>query len=216
MFVPDLTLGWHRFTSLWNTCINASSLGVLFFNTVCLWRCAVSSTQSWQPLKSRRGALKLPWLTYRKPCCWIMGHNENVCRQLSISCSSERLSTKCPPDMRIKLLSLCRRFQSQSRVPHFKTQQQIFDVNRLNWLKNYKERTRHEFSILELIYKCWGVFSRLNPTLYPICLPQIRDLPPQDKTDIRPTLVSAGLLLAPDEFQMVLDADDISESTNFP
>lgn len=56
----------------------------------------------------------------------------------------------------------------------------------------------------------------LNPTLYPICLSQVRDLNPQDKTDIRPTLVSAGLLLAPEEFQMVLDADNISESTNFP
>lgn len=88
-------------------------------------------------------------------------------------------------------------------------------------MKKFKERkistwTQHEFSILELIYTCRGVSSCLNLTLYPICLSQVRDLHPQDQTDIRPTLVSAGLLLAPNEFQMVLDADDTSESTNFP
>ncbi|XP_073337460.1 cilia- and flagella-associated protein 46 isoform X1 [Pagrus major] len=40
---------------------------------------------------------------------------------------------------------------------------------------------------------------------------QVRDMKPQDKTDIRPILVTAGLLLAPDDFQMVLDADNISK-----
>lgn len=38
---------------------------------------------------------------------------------------------------------------------------------------------------------------------------------PQDKTDSRLTLVTVGLLLAPDDFQMVLDADDTSKSTDF-
>lgn len=36
---------------------------------------------------------------------------------------------------------------------------------------------------------------------------------PQDKTDIRPILVTVGLLLAPDDFQMILDADNTPEST---
>lgn len=137
-----LNLGFDLDLHPFAICVLMPQALVCYFNTVCLWRCAVSSTQSWQPLKRRRGALKLPWLTYRKPWCWIMGHNENVCRQLSISCSSEQPSTKCPPDMRIRLLCLCRRFQSQSRVQQLKTQQQIFDLNHLNWLKTYKERKR--------------------------------------------------------------------------
>uniref|UniRef100_A0A3P8S680 Cilia and flagella associated protein 46 n=1 Tax=Amphiprion percula TaxID=161767 RepID=A0A3P8S680_AMPPE len=37
----------------------------------------------------------------------------------------------------------------------------------------------------------------------------------QDTTDSRPILVAAGLLLAPDDFQMVLDADDTSKSKHF-
>uniref|UniRef100_A0A665UGC6 Cilia and flagella associated protein 46 n=1 Tax=Echeneis naucrates TaxID=173247 RepID=A0A665UGC6_ECHNA len=36
---------------------------------------------------------------------------------------------------------------------------------------------------------------------------------PQDKTDIRPTLVSVGGLLGPDDFQMVLDGDSTSTSS---
>ncbi|CAJ1066948.1 LOW QUALITY PROTEIN: cilia- and flagella-associated protein 46 [Xyrichtys novacula] len=40
---------------------------------------------------------------------------------------------------------------------------------------------------------------------------QAKDLQPQDKTDIRPVLVAVGLLLAPDDFQMVLDADNTSK-----
>lgn len=35
---------------------------------------------------------------------------------------------------------------------------------------------------------------------------------PQEKTDIRPILVAVGLLLAPEDFQMVLDADNTSIS----
>ncbi|XP_041803927.1 cilia- and flagella-associated protein 46 [Chelmon rostratus] len=41
---------------------------------------------------------------------------------------------------------------------------------------------------------------------------QARDMQPQDKTDNRPILIAVGLLLAPDEFQMVLDADNTSKS----
>ncbi|KAM4591923.1 cilia- and flagella-associated protein 46-like [Odontesthes bonariensis] len=41
---------------------------------------------------------------------------------------------------------------------------------------------------------------------------QTRDMPPRDNTDDRPILVSVGRLLAPDDFQMVLDADDTSGS----
>lgn len=37
----------------------------------------------------------------------------------------------------------------------------------------------------------------------------------QDKVDIRPILISVGLLLAPDVFQMVLDADNTSKGTVF-
>ncbi|KAM8739310.1 cilia- and flagella-associated protein 46 isoform 1-T1 [Acanthopagrus schlegelii] len=40
---------------------------------------------------------------------------------------------------------------------------------------------------------------------------QVREMKPQDKTDIRPILVTVGLLLAPGDFQMILDADNTSE-----
>ncbi|KAJ3610538.1 hypothetical protein NHX12_022630 [Muraenolepis orangiensis] len=45
-------------------------------------------------------------------------------------------------------------------------------------------------------------------------LQQAKDKPPQDVTDIRPTLVQAGLLLAPDAFRTVLDADGAPESSD--
>ncbi|XP_029377626.1 cilia- and flagella-associated protein 46 [Echeneis naucrates] len=44
-------------------------------------------------------------------------------------------------------------------------------------------------------------------------LQQVREFKPQDKTDIRPTLVSVGGLLGPDDFQMVLDGDSTSTSS---
>ncbi|XP_035461481.2 cilia- and flagella-associated protein 46 isoform X4 [Scophthalmus maximus] len=40
---------------------------------------------------------------------------------------------------------------------------------------------------------------------------QARDMSPQDKTDIRPILVAVGLLLGPDDFQIVMDGDNISK-----
>ncbi|XP_040906348.1 cilia- and flagella-associated protein 46 [Toxotes jaculatrix] len=40
---------------------------------------------------------------------------------------------------------------------------------------------------------------------------QAKDMQPQDKTDTRPILVSVGLLLGPDDFQMVLDGDNTSD-----
>lgn len=49
----------------------------------------------------------------------------------------------------------------------------------------------------------------------PSSLSQAREVQPQDKTHIRPILVAVGLLLAPDGFQMVLDADNTSKSTDF-
>ncbi|XP_056252103.1 cilia- and flagella-associated protein 46 [Seriola aureovittata] len=39
---------------------------------------------------------------------------------------------------------------------------------------------------------------------------QARDMEPKDKTDTRPILVAVGLLLSPDDFQMVLDGDNPS------
>lgn len=44
---------------------------------------------------------------------------------------------------------------------------------------------------------------------------QARDMKPQDGTDSRPILVAVGQLLAPDHFQMVLDADNTDKSTHF-
>lgn len=44
-------------------------------------------------------------------------------------------------------------------------------------------------------------------------LPQTAEMKAQEKTDVRATLVAVGLLLAPDGFQTVLDADDVSKST---
>ncbi|XP_074531827.1 cilia- and flagella-associated protein 46 isoform X2 [Halichoeres trimaculatus] len=40
---------------------------------------------------------------------------------------------------------------------------------------------------------------------------QAKDMQPQEKTGIRPILVAVGLLLAPNDFQMVLDADNASK-----
>uniref|UniRef100_A0A3B4YJ43 Cilia and flagella associated protein 46 n=1 Tax=Seriola lalandi dorsalis TaxID=1841481 RepID=A0A3B4YJ43_SERLL len=42
---------------------------------------------------------------------------------------------------------------------------------------------------------------------------QARDMEPKDKTDTRPILVAVGLLLSPDDFQMVLDGDNPSTSS---
>lgn len=47
-----------------------------------------------------------------------------------------------------------------------------------------------------------------------MCLCQVKDLHPKDETNVRPTLVAVGLLLAPDEFQLVLDGDNLSESNH--
>ncbi|XP_047198342.1 cilia- and flagella-associated protein 46 [Hippoglossus stenolepis] len=42
-------------------------------------------------------------------------------------------------------------------------------------------------------------------------LQQAREMRPQDKTNIHPVLVAVGLLLGPDDFQIVLDGDNISK-----
>ncbi|XP_037829580.1 cilia- and flagella-associated protein 46 [Kryptolebias marmoratus] len=44
-----------------------------------------------------------------------------------------------------------------------------------------------------------------------LLLQQARDMPPRSEADMRPVLVSVGLLLAPEDFQTVLDADNTSE-----
>ncbi|XP_044070722.1 cilia- and flagella-associated protein 46 isoform X2 [Siniperca chuatsi] len=44
-----------------------------------------------------------------------------------------------------------------------------------------------------------------------LTLQNARDMQPQDKTESRPILIAVGLLLAPDDFQMVLDADNTSK-----
>ncbi|KAK2823968.1 hypothetical protein Q5P01_021143 [Channa striata] len=44
-----------------------------------------------------------------------------------------------------------------------------------------------------------------------LLIQQARDMQSQDKTDTRPVLISVGLLLAPEDFQMVLDADNTSK-----
>ncbi|XP_070772644.1 cilia- and flagella-associated protein 46 [Enoplosus armatus] len=44
-----------------------------------------------------------------------------------------------------------------------------------------------------------------------LILQNARDMQSQDKTESRPVLIAVGLLLAPDDFQMVLDADNTSK-----
>lgn len=44
---------------------------------------------------------------------------------------------------------------------------------------------------------------------------QAREVQPQEKTQARPILVAVGLLLAPDAFHMVLDADNTPKGPGF-
>ena len=117
----------HWFLFLASMFVILKHLCVIF--TVRCWRCVVKSTQSWRWLKRRRGALRLLWLTSRKPCCSITGHNENSFCQLSAYCRSEGPSTKRPPGQRIKPPCLCSRFSSHlcQTVEHYKTLQ-VFEA----------------------------------------------------------------------------------------
>uniref|UniRef100_A0A3Q0SCE1 Cilia and flagella associated protein 46 n=1 Tax=Amphilophus citrinellus TaxID=61819 RepID=A0A3Q0SCE1_AMPCI len=74
-----------------------------------------------------------------------------------------------------------------------------------------QERLSSAFHLLQLRQTLYQTPSRLQDKAA-MLMQQARDMPPQDKTDFRPILVDVGLLLAPDDFQMVLDADDTSKS----
>ncbi|KAM3606725.1 uncharacterized protein V6R79_022079 [Siganus canaliculatus] len=75
-----------------------------------------------------------------------------------------------------------------------------------------QERLLSAFHRLQLRQTLYQTPSRSEDKAA-MLMQQARDISPQDKTDIRPILVAVGLLLAPDEFQMVLDADNTSESS---
>uniref|UniRef100_A0A3P8Q9U3 Cilia and flagella associated protein 46 n=1 Tax=Astatotilapia calliptera TaxID=8154 RepID=A0A3P8Q9U3_ASTCA len=73
-----------------------------------------------------------------------------------------------------------------------------------------QERLSSAFRLLQLRQTLYQTPSRIEDKAA-MLMQQARDMPPQDKTDFRPVLVAVGLLLAPDDFQMVLDADDTSK-----
>ncbi|XP_041867180.1 cilia- and flagella-associated protein 46 isoform X2 [Melanotaenia boesemani] len=73
-----------------------------------------------------------------------------------------------------------------------------------------RERLSSAFNLLELRRNLYHTPNRAEDKAA-MLMHQTRDLPPGDNTDTRPILVSVGLLLAPLDFQMVLDADDISK-----
>uniref|UniRef100_A0A3Q4I318 Cilia and flagella associated protein 46 n=1 Tax=Neolamprologus brichardi TaxID=32507 RepID=A0A3Q4I318_NEOBR len=74
-----------------------------------------------------------------------------------------------------------------------------------------QERLSSAFRLLQLRQTLYQTPSRIEDKAA-MLMQQARDMPPQDKTHFRPVLVAVGLLLAPDDFQMVLDADDTSKS----
>ncbi|XP_063348312.1 cilia- and flagella-associated protein 46 [Pelmatolapia mariae] len=74
-----------------------------------------------------------------------------------------------------------------------------------------QERLSSAFRLLQLRQTLYQTPSRTEDKAA-MLMQQARDMPTQDKTDFRPVLVAVGLLLAPDDFQMVLDADDTSKS----
>ncbi|XP_028983141.1 cilia- and flagella-associated protein 46 isoform X3 [Betta splendens] len=73
-----------------------------------------------------------------------------------------------------------------------------------------RQRLSSAFHLLQLRKTLYQTPSR-NEDKAALLLQQAKEIQPQDKTDSRPCLVAVGLLLAPDDFQMVLDADDTSE-----
>uniref|UniRef100_A0A3Q4HM04 Cilia and flagella associated protein 46 n=1 Tax=Neolamprologus brichardi TaxID=32507 RepID=A0A3Q4HM04_NEOBR len=73
-----------------------------------------------------------------------------------------------------------------------------------------QERLSSAFRLLQLRQTLYQTPSRIEDKAA-MLMQQARDMPPQDKTHFRPVLVAVGLLLAPDDFQMVLDADDTSK-----
>ncbi|XP_069001354.1 cilia- and flagella-associated protein 46 [Embiotoca jacksoni] len=70
-----------------------------------------------------------------------------------------------------------------------------------------RERLSSAFCLLQLRRNLHQTSSRPEDKVA-VLMQQVKDMQPQEKTDTRPLLMTVGLLLAPDYFQMVLDADD--------
>ncbi|XP_035810814.2 cilia- and flagella-associated protein 46 isoform X2 [Amphiprion ocellaris] len=73
-----------------------------------------------------------------------------------------------------------------------------------------QERLSSAFRLLQLRRMLYETPPRTEDKAA-MLMQQAKDIQLQDTTDSRPILVAAGLLLAPDDFQMVLDADDTSK-----
>ncbi|XP_031140179.1 cilia- and flagella-associated protein 46 isoform X1 [Sander lucioperca] len=73
-----------------------------------------------------------------------------------------------------------------------------------------RERLSSAFRLLQLRGTLYQTPTRTEDKAA-MLMQQARDMQPQVRTDIRPILVAVGLLLAPDDFQMVLDADNTSK-----
>ncbi|KAK5853567.1 hypothetical protein PBY51_014709 [Eleginops maclovinus] len=73
-----------------------------------------------------------------------------------------------------------------------------------------RERLSSAVRLLQLRGTLFQTASRAEDKAA-LLMQQVRDMQFQDRTDIRPILVAVGLLLAPDGFQMVLDADNTSK-----
>ncbi|XP_075891746.1 cilia- and flagella-associated protein 46 isoform X3 [Nelusetta ayraudi] len=73
-----------------------------------------------------------------------------------------------------------------------------------------RERLLSALSLVQLKRNLNWTLTRAEDKAAMLLL-QTREVKPQEKTDARPTLVDVGLLLAPDGFQTVLDADDVSK-----
>ncbi|XP_072246405.1 cilia- and flagella-associated protein 46 [Leuresthes tenuis] len=74
-----------------------------------------------------------------------------------------------------------------------------------------RERLSSAFHLLQLRRTVYSTPTRAEDKAA-MLMQQTRVMLPRDNADSRPILVSVGRLLAPDDFQMVLDADDTSES----
>ncbi|KAM6916250.1 cilia- and flagella-associated protein 46 [Xenentodon cancila] len=73
-----------------------------------------------------------------------------------------------------------------------------------------RERLSSAFHLLQLRRTLYQTPTRTEDKAATL-LQQIKDMPSQANLDIQPLLVSVGLLLAPDDFQTVLDADNTSK-----
>ncbi|XP_034078590.1 LOW QUALITY PROTEIN: cilia- and flagella-associated protein 46 [Gymnodraco acuticeps] len=73
-----------------------------------------------------------------------------------------------------------------------------------------QERLSSAVGLLQLRGTLYQTTSRAEDKAA-MLMQQARDMQPQDRTDVRPILVAVGLLLAPDDFQIVLDADNTSK-----